>query len=176
MTLPNNRLDPWSANHGARRWVTTVKKYVPPGVLVHRELEFWLLGVSYLRGGILPESRGFVPRRFIAWVPIPKRKAGGILREEYRRFFGLGPWVGARVAPLRFRILWIGGQEQLVAQHKCGGLAGHVLAHHARSNVLRTVIFGGQFIFDVGQPDQFAQVAGDNFGPVLAGAAILRFE
>jgi len=76
-----------------------------PGVLVHRELEFLGVGVSGLWCGFLPVSRSILPRRFIAFVPISKRKVGGILLEEYRPPFDLGPRVGARVAPLRCPIL-----------------------------------------------------------------------
>lgn len=52
-------------------------------------------------------SRGILPRRFYALVPIPKgagRSAGGAVG-SHRPLFGLGPWVGAPVAPQQSRIL-----------------------------------------------------------------------
>jgi hypothetical protein len=80
-------------------------EYLRGLVLVQRELEFLLLGVSELVRASCQESCGIVPRRFIAFVPIPER--GG--REQGQRVSGpgsgLGPWVGARVAPLRCLIL-----------------------------------------------------------------------
>jgi hypothetical protein len=64
------------------------------------------------RWGVSPEgascgdSRGILPRRFYALVPIPKagRSAGGAVG-SHRPLFGLGPWVGAPVAPQQSRIL-----------------------------------------------------------------------
>jgi REP element-mobilizing transposase RayT len=72
-------------------------------VLVHRELEFLLLGISEWGRTSCRKSRGIVPRRFIALMPIPKggRSGGRSVRAASRPPFGLGPWVGARVAPLR---------------------------------------------------------------------------
>ncbi len=58
------------------------------------------------RRRIVRSSRGIVPRRFCALVPIPKgagRSAGGAV--GHRPLFGLGPWVGAPVAPPQSRIL-----------------------------------------------------------------------
>jgi len=76
-------------------------------LLVHRELELLPLGVSELGKASCRESRGIVPRRFSALVPIPKggRSGGRGSEAANRPPFGLGPWVGARVAPLRCPIL-----------------------------------------------------------------------
>jgi hypothetical protein len=49
-------------------------------VLVQRELELWPLGVSELYRTSYRKSRGIVPRRFIALLPIPEREE----REEGR--------------------------------------------------------------------------------------------
>ncbi len=74
-------------------------------VLVHRELEYRPVVVSEWRRASCQESRGFVPRRFIAVVPIPKRRRAGGSVLNHRPLFGLGPRDGARVAPLRCPVL-----------------------------------------------------------------------
>ena len=74
-------------------------------VLVHRELEFLLLGVSELGRASCRESRGILPRRFIALVPIPEQVEGERGRGAPGPGSGLGPWVGARVAPQQSPIL-----------------------------------------------------------------------
>ena len=74
-------------------------------VLVHRELEFLPLGVSELGRKSCRKSRGILPRRFIALVPIPEQAEGEQGRGIPGPASGLGPWVGARVAPLRCPIL-----------------------------------------------------------------------
>jgi hypothetical protein len=45
-------------------------------VLVQRELEFVPLGVSELGKASCQKSRGIMPRRFIAFVPIPEQVKG----------------------------------------------------------------------------------------------------
>ena len=72
-------------------------------VLIQRKLECWRVGVSELGRASCRGSRGILPRRFIALVPIPMR--GVKDRAASCRPIGLGPWVGARVAPLRCPIL-----------------------------------------------------------------------
>jgi hypothetical protein len=47
-----------------------------PCVLVHREMEFRPIGVTDLCTASSPGSRGIVPRRLVALVPIPEPLSG----------------------------------------------------------------------------------------------------
>jgi hypothetical protein len=65
-------LDAWEG----RRYIGLKRHLILSSVvLVHRELEFWPIGVSELVRASCQTGRGILPRRFIAWVPIPKRVA-----------------------------------------------------------------------------------------------------
>jgi YD repeat-containing protein len=89
----------------AGAWTVAERYSYDPYVLVHRELEFLPIDVSELGRASCPGSRGIVPRRFIALMPKPERVEGERGRARPGPRSGLGPWDGARVAPLRCPIL-----------------------------------------------------------------------